>query len=320
MACGLRRAGQALWPKAPAQGKRRFRHLIKYYIPRARARGIRLVTYLNVRTTKAGEKGMYKGKTFMRMQKVRCGEYLEVDIYPVFQRPGVRRSRSKPTRAVQKRLNQKNAERKLMRLLRLNFSSADVALHLTYGTPPATEEEGARDLRNFLRRVKRLRQKQGLGEMRYITHTERGEKSGRIHHHVILTGGIDRDTLEQLWGKGYANTKRLRAQEDGLRSLSKYLCKTPLFFKRYSTSRNLRRPQPQTEDGIISIGDARCLAQEIMTGAGHSWLDSLYPGWEVTALEASENTVNGGVYIQIELRQKQKSRRETCIGLKRASA
>ena len=38
---------------------------------------------------------------------------------------------------------------------------------------------------------------------------ERGATNGRWHIHMILSGGIDRDLLEDMWGQGYSHTYRL---------------------------------------------------------------------------------------------------------------
>ena len=43
---------------------------------------------------------MYQGRTFIRESVYVCGNYMDADIYPVFQKPGRRRSRCKPTSAI----------------------------------------------------------------------------------------------------------------------------------------------------------------------------------------------------------------------------
>ncbi len=58
-------------------------------------------------------------------------------------------------------------------------------------------------MRNYIRRIQRLRKKRGLPPLKYIAVTERGKKGGRYHHHITINGGIDRDELESLWGLGY---------------------------------------------------------------------------------------------------------------------
>ncbi len=56
---------------------------------------------------------MYKGRLFIRQLAYVCGNFMDADIFPVFQKPGMRRTRCKPSSEVQKKLNQKNAERKV---------------------------------------------------------------------------------------------------------------------------------------------------------------------------------------------------------------
>ena len=115
----------------------------------------------------------------------KCGEYLEVDIFPVTdgaKAPATKRkSRYKPTSAVQARLNQRNAERALTRLLNANFTSEDISVTLTYNSDelPDTYEQAERDAKNFLRRVKRLRAKLGLPELKYVLIPG----GGRYHFH-----------------------------------------------------------------------------------------------------------------------------------------
>ena len=138
------------------------------------------------------------------------GNYMDADIYPVFQKPGRRRSRCKPTSEIQRRLNQKNAEKRLTRLVHTNFTEDDIALHLTYrpGEEPETKEGAQRDLQNYIRRLKRRYTKLGK-EFKYISCTEYGKKTNRIHHHLIISGGLDRDEIEKLWGASVCSSGRM---------------------------------------------------------------------------------------------------------------
>lgn len=85
---------------------------------------------------------MYRGRYFIRESVYVCGDYMDADIYPVFQPAGKRRARCKPTSAIQEKLNQKNAEKKITRLAHANFTEDDIALHLTYDELPEDEEPG----------------------------------------------------------------------------------------------------------------------------------------------------------------------------------
>ena len=54
---------------------------------------------------------------------------------------------------------------------------------------------------NFVKRVNRARVKRGLPRMKYIYSIEQGSKSGRIHFHVIMTGGLTINEIASIWGK-----------------------------------------------------------------------------------------------------------------------
>ena len=222
---------------------------------------------------------MYTGRTFNRESVYVCGDYMDGDIYPVFQVPGKRRSRCKPTSEIQQKLNQKNAEKKLTRLVHSNFTEDDIALHLTYrpGEEPKTEEEAQRILSNYIRRLKRRYAKLGL-ELKYISCTEYGKTNGRVHHHVILSGGLDRDTIEKVWGLGYANSKRLQFNESGVTGLAHYIAKDKHFFKRWNQSRNLTIPQCAQFDGQLNMDDIADIEEAIECGTQWQWFEDRYGG------------------------------------------
>ena len=92
-----------------------------------------------------------------RQRKYYCGEYLEVEIFPVYTKAKGRGKRRKPTSDTQQRLNQRHAEGKLRRLLHTNFTPSDLFVTLTFDDArlPASVEDAQRTIQNFLRRLKR---------------------------------------------------------------------------------------------------------------------------------------------------------------------
>lgn len=264
---------------------------------------MRLVTNLNLMTRK-GRRGMYRGRFFIRESIYVCGNYMDADIYPVFQPPGKRRAKCKPTSAVQERLNQKNAEKKITRLAHANFTEADIALHLTYDDPPDSAEQAQRDLYNYIRKIKRRRKKLGLAPLKYLSCTEMGKKSGRIHHHIILTGGIDRDTLEEMWGKGYANSKRLQFREDGITGLARYVVKDRMFYKRWNQSKNLIMPEPVVRDNAVNMDDMAEMEEAIEKKISWQYFEERYQGFELTEAAFTRNNINRGSYVSVEMRRR----------------
>ncbi len=243
------------------------------------------------------------GRYFIRESVYICGDYMDAEVYPVFQPAGKRRARCKPTSEIQEKINQRNAEKMLTRLVHANFTGADLALHLTYGIPPETLEEAKRDLYNFIRRVNRAREKAGLPKMKYIHRTEVGGRGGRFHHHLILSGGLDRDKLENLWGKGFANSKRLQFGEDGITGLAHYMAKERITYRRWSGSRNLIKPEPMVRDGALGRADTEEMAEAIEGKKAWQYFEERYPGFLLTDAEHTQNSVNRGVYIRVDMRR-----------------
>ena len=246
-------------------------------------------------------------RTVYREKKYTCGEYLDVFIYPVFEtgkNRGGKRAKRKPSTEAQKKLNQRHREEKMTRQLHANFTPEDLELHGTYKVQPEDDAAALRDRSNFLRKLQRYAKKHDLGEVKYMGVTERGKRGGRYHHHftIHVEKGIDRDVLEKLWteteGHGYANTKRLQFNEEGLVGLGKYISKSPIGYRAWTASRNLVDPEPMTRDERISGRKARELAKNIQDG---TQFEKLYPGYLCAKAETWHNDVNGGCYLKVSL-------------------
>lgn len=220
------------------------------------------------------------GYMFIREKKVDCQDYREVDVIPRTDNAekavkGKRGKRQKVTEPKQKDLNDKNARRYLVQLGNGNFHIGDLHVSGTYDDShlPATVEEAERIAGNYLRRIAYRREKLGLEPLKYILVTEYkfaedGSTLKRVHHHIIMNGGMDRDDVELMWTAkrinwkkaadpeyrakikqmGWVNADRLQMNENGIEGLLKYITKDPQGKKRYSSSRNLERPQKAAED------------------------------------------------------------------------
>lgn len=238
-------------------------------------------------------------RSWYRETRFECGDYLDVNIYPVYKKAVCRSRKAKPTPEVQQKLNDKNAENKLVRIANANFTEEDVKLDLTYKTEynPQTEEEAARLLSAFLRRVKRYREKQGLPELKYISVTEKGPRSGRYHHHLILSGGISQTEYRDLWGMGYVTSAGLIFNENGIATLVHYMLKQAREFmgkKKYSRSRNMIIPQAKQRDNRFSKRQIKELAKDTEARAEY---EKLYAGYHLAQATVVYNDANGGVYI-----------------------
>ncbi len=245
-----------------------------------------------------------------RENRIYCGpNYMDVQIYPVYDiTPKGRSRRMKPTSEVQQRLNDDNAAKYLSRLIKTNFSGDDYALHLTYSDEclPENAQQAKRDVQNFFRRVKRYYSKSGIREIKYIWTTEQGGKKERLHHHIIISGGVDRDELEILWGKGYANSKRLQFDENGVEGLSHYIVKSPIFFRKWNCSKNLKKPVERSNDYRYNHSRARMLyeSKDLHDRIDKLFIKKLYPGYELADMECVHNDVNNGYYFNFRLYKK----------------
>lgn len=253
------------------------------------------------------KKRRYNGRVFTRERIVVSGDRMEVSIYPVFQRPGQRRAKCRPCSEVQARLNERNSIREAIRVAEANFRPGDYALHLTYAEEPGSLDDARRLLDNFLKRLRRLYRRAGL-ELRYMKRTERGKKAGRVHHHLYITGGMDRDRIEELWGQGRCNSRRLQFGRDGIEGLTAYIAgegKSRDTYRRWSCSRNCVRPQAEEHDGRLSSEEADEIGEAAEMGLGYNYLEAMYPGWECVRCEAAKNETNRGWYTYAVLRRRE---------------
>lgn len=279
-----------------------------------------------------------RGRTVQRERRIYHGEYLDVHIFPVFQKPGKRGKKRNPSTEVQRLLNQKYREERVTYLIHSNFDVRDIEIKLGFDDEhlPESYSDFQRIMRNFIRAVKRMRVKYGLKEMKYIYVIERGKRNGRWHAHMITNGADGEETVltgyddkgkpihrsyrsmfEELWEK-YGGTKArsfsLDFNDEGLSGLSKYKVKEPETeiaeidekVRRWAASKNLNPPTiPKDRDGFIS----RDMTREIREGKyTERDIERLYPGYTVSTIQPLLNEVNKGEYLTIRLRKTQASR------------
>ena len=258
----------------------------------------------------------------------RSGDYLDVQVFPVFAKGNTRRKKKyKPTSEMQAKLNQRNAERTLTRILNANFGEEDISVTLTYSKDylPESFENAEKDARNFLRRVKRLRAKKGIDEIKYVLIPG----PGRFHFHIPMNGGIDDRELQKLWPYGYCNTIHFQFNENGIEGHARYIAKQfedsgeidifDMFDineetgevienekskrakgkRRYSCSKNIIRPEAEEKDGRISSAKVEELAT--FDSASKDVFEKLYPGYCLSDVRPYYNEENGGYYLEIRM-------------------
>lgn len=243
-----------------------------------------------------------------REKRIYSGDILEVEVYPISiqEKKKKRRDKEKESLPKQKNLNDKNARKHLIRLLNTNFTDKDLVVHLTYTdeTLPNSAEQAKKDISNYLRRIKHYRKRNGLGELKYIAvieykeHSE-NEKGIRMHHHIVMND-MNRDIVEELWGKGRANCDRLKSDEFGYEALGRYMTKDPKGNKRWTQSKNLKQP-------TIKVNDSKYKRREVQQIAKNQGekkaFENLYPGYFLSGCKVEVNDVTAKTYIYIKMRK-----------------
>ena len=278
------------------------------------------------------EGGWAQGVLCQRTKTVKAGPMVYVESYPVWDCRTAQAARSEAKREAhrkaQEALNRKRARKKLDRLVNANFGQGDLIITCTYGhgKQPQDDEAAARDIRNYMSRIKYRRKRLGLPEMKYIYVTEITVSAAygvRYHHHVIMSGGIGRDQAEAAWsGKhgGICNAKICQPTERHLTGFSRYLTadkrertieadgKNPQRKMRraWTPSKNLVDPDDRATiaDKKVSIRKAGRIAEAVNDfERAREILEKAYPGCRLLEVSVRRSSWTAGVYICAEMRR-----------------
>lgn len=273
-------------------------------------------------------------KNFIREKRIYCGEeYLEVDIVPVTNMPEAGQEKKGKSSKAQKNLNDKRSKRRFVQIANTNFGADDLHISATYNEEhlPITLEEAERNVHNYLDRVKRRMKRVTGQDLKYMLVTEYTPEEGenadpedkttravRIHHHIIINGGLSRDDLELMWSAtrinwkktqndpeyrknvdylGFVNCDRLQPNENGIEGLVNYINKRKKGCKKWSTSMNLKKPKEKKNDHKYSFRKLRELAK---TPEDKEVWRKQYKGYEPTKIEFQYNDYTGwSVYLKM---------------------
>ena len=216
---------------------------------------------------------MSRGQGYWAVRTYEAGRVGEkIKFWVPGEKPAGRLTRKQKSDIRKAAQNEYSAERQLARLINANFGPGDWFLGLDYseeglarvlrkaGTEEMdrVREAAARELVNCIRRVKRELEREGI-ELRYVAITsdmdgETGE-AVRVHHHLVINRAA-RNAFVHKWqdlGYGGVSWSPLSDQDDYW-DIAVYLMKqvrssVPMA-NRYTSSRNLVRPQPK--DRVVS--------------------------------------------------------------------
>lgn len=254
----------------------------------------------------------------IREKKIKSGNLLEIEFFPVYDnghRIPERAPKEYLSKEKQKKLNKKNAEKKLIRKVNANFDEGDLFVHLTYpaASAPQSENEIKKDLRNYLRRIKTYRNNNNLPELKYLYVIEKTEYKSRPHkgkanwHVHMFMNEMDRDTVEKMWIHGSANADRYQPRQFGPKAAAKYIAKSPEGKKRFSGSRNLKEPvYPKPRDGKITRRGVEKIATQRIDD--REYWERRYKGYEFIECNPVFNIYNLHWYVSVTMYKKERAK------------
>ena len=251
-------------------------------------------------------------------KSVRAGGLLEVDLFPRWNTRAeagrARQARRCQSQTAIENRNNRNAERKITRLLNEYFTDGDYALYLSYREAPESVEQMKKDLARYVGALRKAYKAAGVPEFRYLyimEHADRDGKPVRPHFHIFLPRGLPRERLEDLWRDwhGRANSTRLGTDEYGLTGFATYVLKAPRDVKnlrRWACSRNMQDPEPRRS---ARLPDGRRLTKKLIRDLSAGRKDAkaiferAYPGYAFLDLRERESDYVSGSYVYIRMRR-----------------
>ena len=231
-------------------------------------------------------------------------EYCDTSIFTARAPRNVRRKLGNPSRPCQEALNERNAKLRLKRLIEANFvEGKDIFVTFTFdkGHKPETRAEARKIFGNFLRRLRRAWKAAGISEELKGIYVLEGKDGGHIHIHVVMTAGLDQETIKDLWGMAlFVNVKILQGVEGGFDPLSKYLNKQGKLAegeRRWYRFGKLAEPSCEELNAKIPLDDVAELGQYIQdemyadegvisTAERFAPVEDRYPGYFCAKAEA----------------------------------
>lgn len=263
---------------------------------------------------------------FVREKAVKSAEkYKDVNIYQLtteqdtFSRKRTRKKLSTPKQVKQ---DWKYAQQYATQLVNANFGEGDYVVDLTYDKEPEDRERAEKDVVNYIARLERLYKRNGIKlKAFWVTgggHPKKNEDGvTRFHHHLIISGGIDRDIVEAVWNlKNHNRVKssrvKIRNNEFGLEPRVIYMvkpahCSPKPNAKRWHTCGMSRKPIEFRNDNRYDEADFYKLVKLIDEEMAKSYIERQYKGWELLDAKKNISDVTGLPGIRIKLRKKNTS-------------
>lgn len=264
-------------------------------------------------------------KVVYALKEIKAGDQFEVEIYPQFTSmddvPPEGRNIKKDNDKAQRNLNDKNARKYVERLINENFNDNDLWITLTYDDahlPPDGDIDAAiKNVQKFIRRVNYQRKKRGIGNAKYVYVTEYNETEEiRWHHHLVMDGQMDMETVESCWKQSSRNeVRKLQKDENGLSGMANYIIKEKKRVKsekRWNSSQGLKDPDIRvvhSKRPTATKGNYKKIASYVENmKKGHEavkeQMSKWYPNFEFKDAGIYYNDFNSMFYIQARMRKR----------------
>lgn len=235
-----------------------------------------------------------------RVKTIRADQMMILKAYPVradYTQP--RKARKKPSREVQKKLNDRNRSEQFRLLLLTNFSNADLFATLTFAQEPEDKTKALEKLKYFLKKLR----KASTGEIKYLGVIETQNIDGesvRCHIHIIISG-VDHTAIIKNWIYGNVRMQKMKDALDAAGYISKTFAEMPAGEHHYVRSRNLRNP-----DIEIKTLDMRYLpdAEELdaIVKCPREYAVVFFPDYDlIDEPEIRQSSYMPGCYVRMEL-------------------
>lgn len=164
-----------------------------------------------------------------------------------------RKPRKNPTPESVAKINMINQERELTAKINGNFHPGDQWVTLSY--PEAHSIEFCmHKIDRFKCNIRSLARKLGI-KYKIVESTGIGQKKGKPHHHIVISGSITREMIIRYWPEEYVHIETLWSSGNYHR-VAKYMLKNAYqskdergkFSKAYRCSRNVTTPKVKMEE------------------------------------------------------------------------
>lgn len=253
-------------------------------------------------------------------KEIKAGNQFEIEIYPEFlyarDIPKKSNKDKKESSQAQRNFNDKKSRKEFERTLNTNFKAGDLWITFTYDNKnyPKSIDEAIRDMGNYIRRINYRRAKLGLPNAKYMYVTEWISEDGeciRCHHHLVMDGRLDMDTVERTWNKSKRTECRRidYSKEHGLNGMANYMTKAMSVHRRnrkgqktWNGSKNLKKAEVSknhykfTKRKVLNMVRDRDRVEEYMR--------KQYPEYQYESADVRCNEINGLFYIYTRMRRR----------------